>query len=599
MPPTAQIVLSVATGALRSGLKQAAGMFAAFGRTVAGAPISVGRHLATELGKGILRHAGARGMDFLLDQGKQVFEFTDALTRFGIAARISGPALDDVGAEIRRVSSSTGINANEVLRGARAYVDLAGASAYTTEKMSMIAKASQASGSDINDMATVVYALQHSLDIPNTQLEDTIGGLINLSKDGAVHFNQMAQELVSLAPVYAQFGIKGRQGAIELASQLEVVRTGFGSASEAGTGLLRLYRSIPQHAKLFEGAGVQIFKKGSRTDLLTMGEILKNIKNSGLEKDRPALIKAFGRGEAERSYQLLDKLLNEYEELERLGHRNGVVQEDLATYTQSATGRMKVAYEGLKNAFADAMTPERVAQIVSGIEAIAQSAQGLASTLGTVGDLFGWIYNKGRQARSLWSGTSDVDANNPWHLTGDKSSRRDQTASIIAVPGQDPRMLAARDAAQASIANDAMYSTQARRLVGLSGGPDAPATEAGIRAALELKRGEFTDKDGTFKYGAGAEGAKLAGQRYLDNAPLELVKKINGEDLVRTMKPTLDALAKSITDAIQSGIKGGPPTAAAQALAIYNRNHANDIVVNVDANPVAKASSNATDRRRK
>ncbi len=596
MPPTAQIVLSVATGALRSGLKQAAGMFAAFGRTVAGAPISVGRHLATELGKGILRHAGARGMDFLLDQGKQVFEFTDALTRFGIAARISGPALDDVGAEIRRVSSSTGINANEVLRGARAYVDLAGASAYTTEKMTMIAKASQASGSDINDMATVVYALQHSLDIPNTQLEDTIGGLINLSKDGAVHFNQMAQELVSLAPVYAQFGIKGRQGAIELAAQLEVVRTGFGSASEAGTGLLRLYRSIPQHAKLFEGAGVQIFKPGSRTELLTMGEILKNIKNSGLEKDRPALIKAFGRGEAERSYQLLDKLLNEYEELERLGHRNGVVQEDLATYTQSATGRMKVAYEGLRNAFADALTPERVAQIVSGMESIAHSAEGLAGVLGKVGDFFGELYNWGRKAKSLWSGTDDVDANNPWHLTGEKAQRRSRMVNSDSDLGSL--------AAQRAIANDATYSTEARRLVGLSGGPDAPANEAGIRAAMKLQKGEFSDENGVHQMGnaPGVEGMKLAGQRYLDNAPVELIRKINGEDLVRTMKPTFDAIGKTITDAITLGMKGGTPTAAAQALAMYNRNHAYDapvVQVNVDANPVAKASSNATDRRRK
>jgi hypothetical protein len=34
-----------------------------------------------------------------------------------------------------------------------------------------------------------------------------------------------------------------------------------------------------------------------------------------LAKDRSGLIKAFGRGEAERSYRLLDKQIEEYERL--------------------------------------------------------------------------------------------------------------------------------------------------------------------------------------------------------------------------------------------------------------------------------------------
>lgn len=602
MPPTASIILDVVTTTLAAGLNKAQGLIAKFGKTVAMAPVNVGAHLGKEIGRGVLRDLTYRGMDFLVDQGRDLFKFQDALTRFGIAARIAGPELVGVGDAIRRVSTDTGVNANEVLRGARAYVDLAGAGAYTTEKMSLIARAAQASGSDINDMATVVYALQHSMSIPNTQLEDTIGGLINLSKDGAVHFNQMAQELVSLAPVYAQFGVTGRQGAIELAAQLEVVRTGFGSASEAGTGLLRLYRSIPQHAKLFEKAGVQIFKPGSRTELLTMGKILENIKKSSLEKDRPALIKAFGRGESERSYQLLDKLLGEYDKLEEAGHRNGVVQEDLAAYTQSSTGRMKVAYEELKNKVAEALTPQRIEQIVSGIEAMASAASGLGKALGAAGDVFSGLYNMAREARMFFSNTDDVQVNNPWYIAP-HTDKYDAREKRINNPEPTDASYEAARLAKEQKANAEQYDYRARQLIGLTGGPDMPANKEAIRQALLDTQGKFVDASGrVLSYGAndpGAAGSKLAGQRYLDQAPKQMVQDAAAELAMRQLKPTIDAIGKAVGDAVTSAMKEHPSDHAL-ALARYKELYGKDYVeVKVDGNPIARAGSNASDRRRK
>lgn len=611
MPPTASIILSVVTSSLSAGLNKARSIVAAFGKTVAMAPINVGKQLGHEIGRGVLRDLTYRGMDFLVDQGHDMFQFQDALTRFGIAARIAGPELVEVGSAIRRVSTDTGVNANEVLRGARAYVDLAGASAYTTEKMSLIARAAQASGSDINDMATVVYALQHSMSIPNTQLEDTIGGLINLSKDGAVHFNQMAQELVSLAPVYAQFGITGRQGAIELAAQLEVVRTGFGSASEAGTGLLRLYRSIPQHAKLFEKAGVQIFKPGSRTELLTMGKILENIKKSSLEKDRPALIKAFGRGESERSYQLLDKLLGEYDKLEEAGHRNGVVQEDLATYTQSATGRMKVAYEELKNKVAEALTPERIEQIVSGIESMANAASGLGKALGAAGDVFAGLYNMGREARMFFSDTDDVQVNNPWYIAP-HTDAYDAREKRINNPEPTDAGHEQSQLAKEQKDNAYWYDARARRLIRLSGGPNAPANKAAVRQALLDTQGKFVSDDGSvLSYGAndpGAAGSKLAGQRYLGNAPKQMVEEVSTEMAMRQLKPTIDAIGKTIGDAVSTAMKAHltHQEELPKYREFFGNNYPrelfgrdNHIQVKIDGNPVATASGNASNRRRK
>lgn len=598
MPPTASIVLNVVTTKLAAGLRGAMAIVGSFANNASNVPFKIGSSILHEVGRSAIRGITYRGLDFMAEQGKKVFDFQEALTRFGIAARIARPELVGVGDAIRQVSSQTGVDANEVLRGARAYVDLAGASAYTTEKMSLIARAAQASGSDINDMATVVYALQHSMSIPNTQLEDTIGGLINLSKDGAVHFNQMAQELISLAPVYAQFGITGRQGAIELASQLEVVRTGFGSASEAGTGLLRLYRSIPQHAKLFEKAGVEIFKPGSRTELLTLGKILENIKKSSLEKDRPALIKAFGRGEAERSYQLLDKLLNEYDKLEEAGHRNGVVQEDLATFTESAAGRMHVAAEKVKNAFAEQLTPERVNQIVSGVEQISSAMPGLFNAVSKVSDAWGVFAHSVARVKNLAQGDSKYkDTEEEAALIGALGIER-RGQKVYWTPEERKRALALEK-------RDTDYNAAMASIMGSE--TDYGATDESIKKALRLALSGGPNSPGLPGSGAGVNyladrKREISPERYR-----RIKSEIEQEDIqsgISAMGPQLaemfkKALADGFAGAVRSGALaplGGPVSygPAAPAPQRYG-----PIEVKIDGNPVARAGGNASDRRRK
>lgn len=372
----AEIEITAATGGLAAGLNNAARMLGGFANTSSSVLGSVTKSIASIGARAIGHFAGAmatRGLDFVVEQGQNVLKFEEALTRLGLASRKSGVELRAIGDSARALSTATGLDAIEVLRGARAYIDLAGAEAYTSEKMSLIARTSQAAGADIGDVATVVYSLTNALQIAGPELEDTIGGLLNQSKSGAIHFSQMASEMVSLAPSFAQFGIKGREGAIRLGAALQIVRTGFGSASEAGTGLQRLLRSLPQHANLFEKGGVQIFKKGSRSELLTLDQIMENIYKSKLRLDRPALIKAFGRGEAERAFQLFQgsgvdengKIVDnieKYHELIEQGRVNGTVQADTATIVESSSGKIATAVEKMKNAVAVAFNPERVAQ---------------------------------------------------------------------------------------------------------------------------------------------------------------------------------------------------------------------------------------------
>lgn len=571
----AEIEITASTSRLPAQLRAAAAMYKDFARgvDVATSPL---QKLGGIVGNAALHGAVFRGMDALIDQGKEIFDFNKQLTRFGIAARIGGAALQGVGQTIRQVSSDTGVSAVEVLRGARAYVDLAGASKYSTEKMSLLARSAQASGSDIGDMATVVYALQHSLNIPDTELENTIGGLINLSKDGAVHFNQMAQELIELAPVFSQFGVTGRQGAISLASQLEVIRTGFGSASQASTGLLRLMRSLPQHASLFRKFGVEIFKKGSRTELETLDTILKRIAASPLQKNREALIKAFGRGEAERSYQLLDKLINEYHALEEAGQRTGVIQQDLATYTESASGRMDIAIQRLKNKVAETFTPERIDAFVTAIEDAARKVGPLVEAVAKIGEIIGGIYSIGKSIRSFVTpDDSRVYAASPTEIEANASFKGISVQESARDLENQHGVFLATKRRISSMLRDGEYETK-------------ESDKAAVAASI------------TPETVPGFEGARQAGQSYIQAS--EMTPARFHELLKEVQKDAVDAAVKSGTarSVAKEDLVDAFNTAIRQTLVpALNRSEGKPISVQVDGNPVARAASNATDRRRK
>src|SRR6185312_3885978 len=112
-------------------------------------------------GAQMVGNLGARAVggitDLIVDQGREVLGFEEKLTRFGIAARRTPEELAEMRKAIRQVSNETGLAADQVLTGARAYVDLAGAESYSTDMMRTLARAAQAGESSIGDMATVVY----------------------------------------------------------------------------------------------------------------------------------------------------------------------------------------------------------------------------------------------------------------------------------------------------------------------------------------------------------------------------------------------------------------------------------------------------------
>lgn len=550
-----------------------------------------------------------RGIDMMIEQGKKVMDFNKDLTRFGIAARKSGADLASVGAAAREVSNETGLDAQEVLRGTRAYVDMAGAMSYSKEKMSLLARTSQATAADIGDLTQVVFQMQRNMKISDAELEDSLGGVINMSKDGAVHFAQMAQEIAELAPQAARYGMVGRAGINELTALMQVARTGFGSVSEMGTGITRVFTGLTMHASKFRKYGVEVFntaKDGTKT-WRKFSDIFNDIRtNNILSKDPELLRKAFGRSEADRTIRLWMEGVSELRTLEEAGRANGVVQQDLGTYAASAAGRMDIAFAKMKNAFAEALTPERVDQIVSGITSIANSMGPLMTAVGRVSDAF--------------AGFVHLIAKTKQHLQGDshylksgggseEETRIAEAYDNLAARGMLYRMPADVQERAKKIkkhAND--YDQAMDEIMGAE--DDWGPTDESIKRALRASRSHDMSPEGMAHTEAGrsyliSRDKEISAERY---------KRLRGEvdKEYAAANPAAETMRRYRE--IEESDKR-----RAEAQAAYVRehvtpvikelgNHLGDIItkaiqtkptqVNIDGNPVATASSNATNRRR-
>jgi len=395
--PKAEIQITAESRTLGAKLREARAQLGKFGgelkKEVFGKKLvekgffgEAGAHMVGNLGSS----AAGAAFGFMADQAKGVFEFNNQLLRFQLAARKTPEEAAAIGQSAREISSETGLAADTVLGGARAFVDLAGAENYSTEALRAIARAAQASGTAIGDMSTVVYSLQNHLKIRPEEMENVLGGLINQSKDGTIHFQNMAQEIIGIAPKFARFGTLGRQGVAELGAMFQIAGSGFKDASQAATGLEGLFRGLQLHAKLFHKAGVETMSMGKdgAKHLRPLEEIVAQISKSKLMKDPSLLLKDIGRGEGDAFLRLWIEQMPKYMQLLEAANANGVVAKDLAAYSASAGGRMAIAFEKAKNEIAEAFTPDRIdafaSAAVKAAGALASIASGMSATLGLV-----------------------------------------------------------------------------------------------------------------------------------------------------------------------------------------------------------------------
>lgn len=352
-----------------------------------------GAGIAKGIGTGMLHDAGSRLMGGMASGIEETIDYERALTRFQIAGGNTAAQMYELRANIDKVSSATGISRNQLIGGSSAYLALTGDAAGAASQVAIFGKVALASGAEMSDVATAAAALKDNMKIDPADFEKAFSALIVQGKAGAIELKDLASELSGIAPLFTSFkGGTGMEGLATLGAALQAGRKGFGTASEAVTGLQALIVSLNRNAGKF--TGVKIFDRDPKTGKKTLKDfksIIDGISNSRLARDPTALTAAFGSVEAKRFYEQLVANRSMLNELEEASKNGGAVQADALAYQSSAAGKLEIAMNNIKLAISNAFTPE----LISNFASIAGDlAKHLGTVMGTLSDIGDWLSDR-------------------------------------------------------------------------------------------------------------------------------------------------------------------------------------------------------------
>ena len=279
-----------------------------------------------------------------------------------------------------RTSKESGLSREALMAGASAFTALTGDFKGAQKNLSTFALVANATGAEMDDIAATAAAMKDNLAIDPADFQRGFDVLVSQGKAGSIELKELATLLSGLAPSFAAFqGGKGVQGLADLGAAFQVARKGFGSAAEASTGMRALMTSFTRGSGKFKAKGVEVFKvdpKTGRKVRRAFWDIVDDIRNNKkLMGDPKLLLDAFGSDEALRVFEQLSLNRQLASEIVAKSIDSNLVAKDAATWQKSSAGQIQKAWENVKNAFAEAFTPERIERAA---KAIAKLSGGIA-----------------------------------------------------------------------------------------------------------------------------------------------------------------------------------------------------------------------------
>ena len=166
------------------------------------------------------------------------------LTRIGNNAGKSAREMAGVGRSLSTIANDLALPLDTVAEGLDSLVasgrNLEDSLAFLPE----VAKAAQASGAEITDIATSANALATSMGFTGQQMGKVFDVLVAGGQAGNFELKDMARYLPALAPLAASVGYKGEEGLKKLVAILQVVRKGTGDAGQAADATREVFSKM-------------------------------------------------------------------------------------------------------------------------------------------------------------------------------------------------------------------------------------------------------------------------------------------------------------------------------------------------------------------
>lgn len=376
------------------------------------------RSILGGVGQGLEVALGFQTAGGIAGLADDVLGYEKALARLQITADATPEAMRMFSGQVEQASRDTGINRNEILSAAAAYVALTGQMDVARASTATWAKIAQATGSTVGDIAQTAAAMSQQMGIGPAEMEATFSALAQQGKAGAIELKDLAGVMAQIAPMWGQFkGGKGLEGVRELGAALQIVKRGFGGeAEQTVTGLQGLLVALQKNAGRFKAHGIRIFDvdKSGKETMRGVFDIVDSIAKSDLVKHPDAMEKAFGRVEAYRAYLQLVQNRDALHKFVDDSRDAGLIQRDFNTYMESSSAKLEKSWNAVKLTVIDLFTPERIQKFADGLESLVREIQPLIESLGHVLDAYNAIHRAGKAIRgSLTPGDSPLRGTTP------------------------------------------------------------------------------------------------------------------------------------------------------------------------------------------
>lgn len=309
--------------------------------------------------------AGMVGTGAGIAAGRDALRFDEQLTGLDIASKGAMGSLDGVRSKVLAVSKATGVAKEEILGGASSFVALTGDGDAASKAMETFARVQKATGAQTSEIAATAAALTQQLGIMPQDLEKVFSILHRGGKEGAVEFSEMASLMASLSAGFKQFGgSQGKGGVAALNAMFQTARQGFGSSSQAATGMEQFMNNLasPKTLKAMKKFGVEVFEigKDGKPQFRDLLAILDDMAKTELAYDARARNAAFESSEARRTVQVLLEQKDAVRRIatETLGAND--ISEDFMKKQASASAQVAKAWNDIKVGVAEAFTTERL-----------------------------------------------------------------------------------------------------------------------------------------------------------------------------------------------------------------------------------------------
>ena len=303
-------------------------------------------------------------------------DFERRMTRVGMTADATTEQVSNASRAVRRIAQDTALPLDGIISGIESLVAQGKDLPTAMAMIGAIGKTAQASGADVDDIATTAGAVADSLKITAAELQNAFDIMVEGGKAGKFELKDMSRYLPSILPAASAVGQTGEEGLRRVVAMMQIVRNMTGSSEEAAASVQNIFAKMEtdETSKRFKKFGVDL--RGSMAKARKEGkdllEVFIDLTDKALKGDLSKIPQLFGDMEFARGMRAI---MAQRDELRRLNddlrNASGSVARDGAKVINDSAAsiqRLSNSWDGFLNNLGRTVAPG-IVPVLDGLSA--------------------------------------------------------------------------------------------------------------------------------------------------------------------------------------------------------------------------------------